>query len=113
LGSSSSSQPFHSENELWPAIDTAPAPGIGNVVVTARRMGDLVTAAARYGALQTTDHASRKIPQTRAIPIIGLSAYAGSEREKTIATGCDEFDAKPIEFEGLVATIRRVIANLK
>ncbi len=26
-------------------------------------------------------------------------------------TGCDEFDAKPIEFERLVATIRRVLAN--
>jgi CheY-like chemotaxis protein len=33
-----------------------------------------------------------------------------SEREKAIATGCDEFDAKPIEFESLVATIRRVLA---
>ena len=39
-------------------------------------------------------------PQTRDIPIIGMSAYAlDSEREQAIATGCDEFDAKPIEFE--------------
>ena len=39
-------------------------------------------------------------PQTRDIPIIGMSAYAlDSEREKAIATGCDEFDAKPIELE--------------
>ena len=37
--------------------------------------------------------------QTGQIPIIGMSAYAlASEREKAIATGCDEFDAKPIEF---------------
>jgi two-component system, cell cycle response regulator DivK len=50
--------------------------------------------------------------QTRDIPIIGMSAYAlPSEREKAIATGCDEFDVKPIEFESLVATIRRVLAN--
>jgi NADH:quinone reductase (non-electrogenic) len=28
-------------------------------------------------------------------------------------TGCDEFDAKPIEFESLLATIRRVVANPK
>jgi CheY-like chemotaxis protein len=34
-----------------------------------------------------------------------------SEREQAIATGCDEFDAKPIEFEALVATIRRLVAN--
>jgi len=51
-------------------------------------------------------------PQTRHIPIIGISAYAlDSEREQAIATGCDEFDTKPIEFEALVATIRRLIAN--
>ena len=51
--------------------------------------------------------------QTGHIPIIGMSAYAlASEREKAVATGCDEFDAKPIEFENLVATIRRV-ANPK
>ena len=32
-----------------------------------------------------------------------MSAYAlDSEREKAIASGCDEFDAKPIEFEALV-----------
>jgi len=43
------------------------------------------------------------------IPIIGMSAHAvESERERAIATGCDEFDAKPIEFESLVATIWRV-----
>ena len=56
----------------------------------------------------------KKDPQTRDIPIIGMSAYAlASEREEAMATGCDEFDAKPIEFESLVATIRRVLANLK
>ena len=56
----------------------------------------------------------KKDPQTRDIPIIGMSAYAlASERDEAIATGCDEFDAKPIEFESLVATIRRVLANLK
>jgi len=53
-------------------------------------------------------------PQTQDIPIIGMSAYAlASEREKAIATGCDEFDAKPIKFESLVATIRRVLADPK
>jgi CheY-like chemotaxis protein len=53
-------------------------------------------------------------PHTRDIPIIGISAYAlDSEREEAIATGCDEFDAKPIEFEALIATIRRVVANPK
>jgi CheY-like chemotaxis protein len=54
----------------------------------------------------------KKDSRTQNIPIIGMSAYAlDSEREKAIASGCDEFDAKPIEFESLVATIRRLVAN--
>src|SRR5262249_6575332 len=50
-------------------------------------------------------------PQTRDIPIIALSAHAlAGDREKALAAGCDEFDTKPIEFERLVATLRRVLA---
>ena len=49
-------------------------------------------------------------PQTRDIPIIGMSAHAlATERERAIAVGCDEFDAKPIDFEQLVATIRHLL----
>ena len=47
--------------------------------------------------------------ETRDIPVIAFSAHAlGGEREKALAAGCDEFDTKPIEFERLVATIRRL-----
>jgi CheY-like chemotaxis protein len=50
-------------------------------------------------------------PQTRDIPIIALSAHAlAGSREKALAAGCDEFDTKPIEFDRLVATMRRVLA---
>jgi CheY-like chemotaxis protein len=53
-------------------------------------------------------------PQTRAIPIIALSAHAlAGSREKALAAGCDEFDTKPIEFDRLVATMRRVLAARK
>jgi CheY-like chemotaxis protein len=53
-------------------------------------------------------------PQTRDIPIIGLSAHAmAGEREKAMAAGCNEFDHKPVEFERLVATIRRVLASAR
>jgi CheY-like chemotaxis protein len=51
-------------------------------------------------------------PQTRDIPIIALSAHAlAGEREKALAAGCDEFDVKPIEFDRLLATMRRVVAK--
>jgi CheY-like chemotaxis protein len=50
-------------------------------------------------------------PETRDIPVIAFSAHAlGGEREKALAAGCDEFDTKPIEFDRLVATIRRILA---
>ena len=53
-------------------------------------------------------------PQTRDIPIIALSAHAlAGSREKALAAGCDEFDTKPVEFERLVATLRRLLANHK
>jgi|SRR6516165_8933969 len=56
----------------------------------------------------------KRNPQTRDIPIIVLSAHAlAGAREKAIAAGCEEFDTKPIEFERLVATVRRVLDGRK
>src|SRR5215471_10329159 len=53
-------------------------------------------------------------PQTRDIPVIVLSAHAlAGEREKAIAAGCDEFDRTPIEFDRLVATMRRILSSHK
>ena len=53
-------------------------------------------------------------PRTRDIPIIALSAHAlAGSREKALAAGCDEFDTKPIEFDRLVSTVRRVLASRK
>ena len=56
----------------------------------------------------------RDNPQTRDVPIIALSAHAlAGEREKALAAGCNEFDTKPIEFDRLVETLRRVLASRK
>ena len=56
----------------------------------------------------------RGSPTTRDIPIIALSAHAlAGEREKALAAGCNEFDTKPIEFDRLVETLRRVLASRK
>jgi CheY-like chemotaxis protein len=53
-------------------------------------------------------------PQTRDIPVIALSAHAfAGERERALAAGCNEFDTKPIEFDRLVATLRRILAERK
>jgi CheY-like chemotaxis protein len=53
-------------------------------------------------------------PQTSHIPVIALSAHAlAGSREKALAAGCDEFDTKPIEFDRLVAKLRRALAGRK
>jgi two-component system, cell cycle response regulator DivK len=50
-------------------------------------------------------------PATRDIPIIALSAYAmAGDREKALATGRDDFDIKPVEFDRLLAKIEHALA---
>lgn len=53
--------------------------------------------------------ASRRLkaaPETRAIPIIALSAHVlEGERQKALAAGCDEFDTKPVELDRLLGKI--------
>ena len=49
-------------------------------------------------------------PATRDIPIIALSAHAmAGDCEKALATGCDDFDTKPIEFDRLLAKIEQAL----
>jgi two-component system, cell cycle response regulator DivK len=53
-------------------------------------------------------------PQTRDIPVIALPTHAlAGDRQRALAAGCNEFDSKPIEFDRLVATVRRILASHK
>lgn len=50
--------------------------------------------------------------ETKDIPIIVLTADPKDKsREKALAAGCDEFELKPIDFDGLVGKIQSLLSR--
>jgi two-component system cell cycle response regulator DivK len=49
-------------------------------------------------------------PDTRRIPIIGLTAHAmATDRDRCLEAGCDEYDTKPVELGRLLEKIERLL----
>ena len=57
--------------------------------------------------------ATRKIkadPETKHIPVIALTAHAmNGDREKAMASGCDDYDTKPAELPRLLGKIEALL----
>jgi len=50
--------------------------------------------------------------ETRAIPIIALSAHAMTgDRDRAMAAGCDDYDTKPVDLPRLLQKIRAILAR--
>jgi CheY-like chemotaxis protein len=48
--------------------------------------------------------------ETRQIPVIALTALVmPGDRERCLEAGCDDYDAKPVEFPSLLSKIRALI----
>ena len=55
-------------------------------------------------------HRIKTSQQTCAIPIIALTAYAmADERAKCLRMGCDEYEAKPVDFTRLLVKMRALL----
>jgi two-component system, cell cycle response regulator DivK len=56
----------------------------------------------------------KKDPETRAIPIVAMTAYAmKGDHEKALAAGCDGYVAKPIDTRTLPATIATYLTHAR
>ncbi len=83
--------------------------GPSGVEMAAAELPDVILMDVALGAMDGWE-ATRLIraePRTAHIPIIALTAHAlATDRDKSIAVGCADFDTKPVDLSRLIGKIR-------
>jgi CheY-like chemotaxis protein len=89
--------------------------GPTGVALAGRATPDLILMDVALGGMDGWE-ATRRLkaePQTAAIPVIILTAHAfASDRAKSAALGCADFDTKPVDFVRLSGKIRAALDGL-
>ena len=88
------------------------ADGAQGVEIARREHPDLILMDLNMPVLDGWE-ATRQIkgaPETRAIPIIALSAHAMSgDRGRALEAGCDDYDTKPVQIDSLLTKMRALL----
>jgi CheY-like chemotaxis protein len=86
--------------------------GLRGVELALAERPDLILMDMRLPGLDGWE-ATRRIKvnsETSKIPIIALTAHAiAGDREKALESGCDEYEAKPIDFPRLLTKIKALL----
>ena len=92
---------------------TTAANGVQAVALAESRVVDLILMDMGLPIMNgwQATHRIKSSPATRAIPIIALTAYAMSDdKTKALDAGCDDYEAKPINFPRLLSKIQRFLS---
>ena len=89
--------------------------GPAGVAMAEHELPDLILMDVALGEMMDGWEATRRIksnPSTAAIPIIALTAHAlASDRDRSVAVGCAEFDTKPVDLPRLLGKISHCLAG--
>ena len=54
----------------------------------------------------------KEAPETRGIPIMAMTAHAiAGDQERALQAGCDDYHAKPVEFQRLLTQIETLLTR--